>query len=395
MGQHGGVSAPRRSTSAAGVALLVLAALAGVVACTSGGPVAHDEGPGKPTAVVAMGDSFISGEGGRWLGNSRSGSPGHDGTDRAFVDGSADPSAVYGQTVVNGCHRSDVADIASSGIEVDARINLACSGASTRNLWRAQSGGEPHKGEPPQADQLAEVARTHHVEMVVVSVGGNDLGYSDIATSCGMGFVTNPIKRDSNCLRGAADRLEDSLPGAMAGVAKVVDEIRSTMSAAGQQPDTYRIVLRSYPSPLPPSAENRHPANAFLRLQQGGCPFGDAASDWARDVFVPRVAQELAALAAAEQVELLDLSEAFAGHELCARAAEQVGGDGPDGATAEWVRWVDLLFRQGSRQESMHPNAFGQMALGRCIGLVYGAAPASRHECVATPGKGPEAMRLS
>lgn len=57
-------------------------------------------GPGTgPTAVVSMGDSYISGEGGRWKGNSLTNSANRTGTDRAWVSGSSyDPAKVYGTT---------------------------------------------------------------------------------------------------------------------------------------------------------------------------------------------------------------------------------------------------------------------------------------------------------
>jgi hypothetical protein len=40
----------------------------------------------RPTAIVAMGDSFISGEGGRWLGNGSEPLGTRSGTDRAAYD---------------------------------------------------------------------------------------------------------------------------------------------------------------------------------------------------------------------------------------------------------------------------------------------------------------------
>ena len=40
----------------------------------------------RPSAIVAMGDSFISGEGGRWLGNGSEALGTRSGTDRAAYD---------------------------------------------------------------------------------------------------------------------------------------------------------------------------------------------------------------------------------------------------------------------------------------------------------------------
>ncbi|RAG80320.1 hypothetical protein DN069_38755, partial [Streptacidiphilus pinicola] len=123
-----------------------------------------------------MGDSYISGEAGRWLGNSDDTSGSRDGTDRAYVNGSYDPTVVYGPTYNSGCDRSDTAEVNSApGLAQSTRINIACSGATTANVLRAADGGQSFKGEAPQADQLAQLAATDDVQTIVLSIGGNDL----------------------------------------------------------------------------------------------------------------------------------------------------------------------------------------------------------------------------
>src|SRR4051812_4641525 len=64
---------------------------------------------GLPTAAISLGDSLISGEAGRWKGNSDISRGDRGGTDRAYHDGKYEPSIVYGNTVKNGCHRADSA----------------------------------------------------------------------------------------------------------------------------------------------------------------------------------------------------------------------------------------------------------------------------------------------
>jgi|GEM_PF-6804629 len=151
-------------------AVLVAAAGLWIVSGASASP-----GSG-PTAIVALGDSFISGEGGRWLGNGSEPLGTRSGTDRAAFgcDGWSceyDPARVYGSSEANGCHRSDVSPILSAPVAVEEKLNLACSGARVENLWPALWGGRPHFGEAPQANQLAAVARRDEVRMVVVTAG--------------------------------------------------------------------------------------------------------------------------------------------------------------------------------------------------------------------------------
>ena len=61
------------------------------------------------------------------------------------------------------------------GIAVAEKVNLACSGATTENVFRAK-GGKAFKGESPQGDQLLFVARALNVKAVVLSIGGTTSG---------------------------------------------------------------------------------------------------------------------------------------------------------------------------------------------------------------------------
>jgi hypothetical protein len=122
--------------------------------------------PGSPaTAIASLGDSFISGEGGRWIGNGSEPLGTRSGTDRAALrcDGwgicDYEPERIYGASERSGCHRSDVAPIQSAPVPVDEKVNLACSGAKVANVWAAAIGGQPHFGEAPQTDDLALVAQ--------------------------------------------------------------------------------------------------------------------------------------------------------------------------------------------------------------------------------------------
>jgi hypothetical protein len=70
-----------------------------------------------------------------------------------------------------------------------------------------------------------------------------------------------------------------------------------------------------------------------------------------------------------------------------------VGSSGPNAVIHEWVRWENTGLTQGDAQESLHPNAFGQRALGRCIALMY-AKSSGNWSCRNTPGKDYTAMTL-
>ncbi|MFD3332147.1 GDSL-type esterase/lipase family protein [Streptomyces sp. NPDC058700] len=377
-------STPHRALGA----LLALCTAAGLASVSA--PSAHASPGGGPTAVVAMGDSYISGEAGRWLGNSLTDSGSRNGTDRAWTGSGYAPSRVYG-TTAGGCHRSDTSEVLSAGPIASSLINLACSGATTKNVIRASQGGQAHKGEAPQADRLAAVAASHDVELIALSVGGNDLGFADIITTC----ATDYIIWYSYCHDDQQAEVDARIDGVMADVGRSVDEIRAVMTSAGYSSSDYRIVLQSYPSPIPRAAENRYGESGWARTNTGGCPFWNADSDWARDSLVPQLANRLRGVAAAKGVQFMDLRDALQGREVCAKASRQVTAASPaSGTTSEWARWIDSQSTQGLVQESMHPNAYGQQALGRCLALIH-ARPTGHHSCRNTAGSGTSGMYLT
>ncbi|MGW0752692.1 GDSL-type esterase/lipase family protein [Streptomyces sp. NPDC002587] len=382
--------ARRRVRRLAGAGLVLPLAVSALVAGGTGTSVASS-GSG-PTAVVSMGDSYISGEAGRWKGNSLTNSGSRNGTDRGWVTGSTyDPAKVYG-TTAGGCHRSDSAEVRSAGAIADVAVNLACSGATSENVFRAVGGGVSFKGEAPQADQLAAVAASHDVKVIALSIGGNDLGFADIIKDCALDFVL----WNSYCYDDQQYGVDQKIDQVMADVGKSVDEVRAVMRAAGYADSSYRIVLQSYPSPIPRSAENRYPQSDWSRLNSGGCPFWNRDSDWARDSLVPQIAGRIKGVAAAKGVQFLDLRDMLQGREVCAKASKQVTSTVPASArTSEWARWIDNNETQGLIQESMHPNHFGQLAAGRCLALAVAQPANSGVSCKNTAGADQSGMYLT
>jgi lysophospholipase L1-like esterase len=115
--------------------------------------------PTSPPAAkyVAMGDSYSSGEG-----------------NAPFETGTA--------TDMDNCHRSSVAY--PRLLQSDSSLNLgktafvACSGATTTNVLNGGTGNGAW-GENPQIDALSD-----GTQVVTVTVGGNDVGFSDYALAC-------------------------------------------------------------------------------------------------------------------------------------------------------------------------------------------------------------------
>jgi hypothetical protein len=343
----------------------------------------------RPTAIVSMGDSFISGEGGRWLGNGAEPFGTRSGTDRAAYGCGAlgceyDPTRIYGPSEENDCHRSDVAPIESAPIEVHEKVNLACSGAKARDLWPGDEGGTAHFGEPPEADQLAAVARRDDVRMVVVTVGANDVGFGELVAECAVDWARSPEGEQATCHRDAEAHIRGALPAATRRITAAFRGVRRTMGADGYARGDYRLVAMGYASPFPTGTWFRYPEDGWSRLTEGGCPVWNADADWAANQATVDLAEALKAAAEATGSEYLDLTHAFDGHQLCDRRAERAGPHGPSPLSAEWFR--RLSFTQGSTRESLHPDAYGQKVMGACLGLLFDR-PRGDYGCADTPGQ--------
>ena len=362
-----------RRAAAAGVAASLVAAgglfLCAATASASAPVSAHPQTRDLPEAIVTLGDSYISGEGGRWQGNA---APWVDfgdryGTDRATgncLGGFCwhEPAAkIYGPSYANGCDRSDVAEVKSSGLSGFQLVNLACSGAETINVKRAVDGGQSFKSEAPQADQLHDLLGTYRVKLIVLSIGGNDLRFSPVLKACAVDYVGGL----GHCSSGSTrTRFDADLATLEPKLVSTLQSIRAAMAGVDYP---YQLVFQSYPEPVPASADYRYPESELTRLTTGGCPLYDADSDWARNSVVPEVAAK----------QLLD------GHELCSTTDRQAVSteslSNPISATqAEWVRFV-TLFTQGITQESFHPNAFGQQALGTCLRKLWNTHLTTTH----------------
>jgi lysophospholipase L1-like esterase len=381
-------SAASRRGRAALVVLLGVATLYGV-GTPAPAVAAGDASTAGGTAVVSLGDSFISGEAGRWLGNSNTGSGSRDGTDRAYdpTTDTYDPTKVYGSSFKDGCDRSDVAEVsrASLPVKVDNYLNLACSGATTDAIWNS------FKGEDPQATQLAAVAAKYKVTAVVLSIGGNDLNISGILRTCAEHFI---LWETACTADGSAQKqVTEALKATQAKVGKVIQSVRDVMRSAGYSDDGYQFVLQGYPSTLPNSAHVRY-GEGHDRYTTGGCPFYNSDLDWVRGPLTSEVGDALKAVAASEKgVDFLDLRDTLAGRELCATTTNLVSTDQPVSlVTSEWSRFV-AMFEQGYEQEVLHPNAIAQHALGYCLGLFI-ASPGPNASCVNTPGEDYRGMKL-
>jgi hypothetical protein len=388
----------RRMRAAMVLAVSVLGAV--------GVPAAHADGPGVGTpTVVAVGDSYISGEAGRWAGNASS---------ESYVDalGSTayyDNSTNSGETI-SGCHRSKSNESAIGGGVVGK--DLACSGATTAT--QPYSSGSDFKpgldfyddgaGHQGQAKMLQSYAATHNVKLVAISIGGNDYHFADIVQDCVEDFLLSPSWWPDYCKDDSIVTSNVSSSAVSANTTKIKDailHINTAMANAGYSSSQFTIVVQDYPSPIPNGSGFRYSQSGYTRQSTGGCGFWNADADYANGTLLPTIDNSVMSAAAQTgltNIKTMELRSAFNGRRLCENTVSRVDASGYSSWNApgaldhiEWFQGIRTVTTVGSDyyvQESLHPDYLAQLGLRNCIRQAYnGGTPRGGTCAISATGK--------
>lgn len=369
-----------------------------------------------PTAAVAVGDSFVSGEG----AGAYTPVTDIDGTDRTFPGWAAANSDAF------FCHRSANASLHRADLAgIQARFNLACSGGRPHDLARPSIERTRGRAVAAQLDQVRAVARTHDIDLVLVGLGSNNsqFTFGDVASECANRFIADawtgwwefwayingPVEQEPCTAEDLATPAQ---------VAAATDETRAavrdllTTLAAVDADGQHRVVLQDYTNPLAddlvPSlhtednrADDRDKFRALgAERYRAGCPVHRAGLPAGR-VFstalgslVSTVHSDLSAEFPAADLVYLNVQRAFDGARLCEAGTDPAAAlatpirlqDGPTGVFLTDLAGYDKIAVQRiasacvswfqTCQESWHPNANGHAVLGRC--LTGAAATAAR-----------------
>jgi hypothetical protein len=366
-------------------ALLAIAALAA-------GTVTAVLAPSGPAAAstdwaVSLGDSYISGEAGRWAGNTNQSS--------SEID-ALGPTAYYDNNntseTISGCHRSKSAEIY---IGVVNGMNLACSGA--KSATQPYSSGNDFKpgldfyndgaGHLGQALLLQQFAAGHHVTMVTVSIGGNDFNFASIVQSCVSDFLSSPSWWPDYCNDDSsvtANFTSSNISAVQTKIKNGLLNVRQAMLNDGYADSSYKIVVQTYPSPIPNGTGFRYSQSGYTRQSTGGCGFWNADANWANSTALPTINNTVRNAVTATgltNTAVMDIANLFVGRRLCENTVyllEEAGYTSWTQAGAvnvsEWVnqiRTVSTINSDYYIQESLHPNYWGQLATRDCLRQAY------------------------
>jgi lysophospholipase L1-like esterase len=346
--------------------------------------------------VVALGDSAISGEAGRWAGNTN-------GSSSRVLAGAYDDS-------IKDCHRSLSAEVHIGG-GVDG-LNLACSGAQTSTHTADNGDFKPgidfydSGAQQGQALMLQQYAAAHPVKAVVVLIGANDYGFATIVQDCVLDWLTSPTWWKNYC----QDDSDATTMFSSANIAKVTTAVKGAylnvakaMTNAGYQPSQYTIIAQLYSSPIPNGSGFRYGEGGYTRQSVGGCGVWNKDADWANATVVTtfnNTIKNAVAQSGLTNVKLLDTSNLLVGRRLCENTVGLLEEKGvatwqsPGAADkTEWVsqiRTATTILGPYQLQEDAHPNYWGQLALRNCLRQAYNGGAVKGGTC--THGTGLDAQ---
>lgn len=276
-------------------ALAPLLALLGLAPPGGGGPT----GPAAPAgAYVALGDSYTAG-----------------------------PLIPVQLPEQAGCLRSDrnYPRLVAGTFGFKTFRDASCSGAGTTDMTSPQA--VPGGINPPQLDSLDQ-----NTTVVTLQIGGNDIGFYEIATSC-----ISPVPLGTPCRDQYAPEGVDQLAGRIAQtgprVGAVIDEIRR------RSPDA-RVFVLGYPPIFPEAYDGCWPVMPFTA--------GDT-------VYLREVEKQLNAMltseAAGHSATYVDVFTPGIGKDACVLLAK---------------RWIEPVVPL-SPAAPVHPNAAGMAGIAAVV----------------------------
>jgi len=203
--------------------------------------------------------------------------------------------------------------------------DATCSGAETDDMFAPQN-VSPDGPNPPQLDSLSA-----DTELVTLTIGGNDIGFSDLAQDCVAVLPFGSPCRDQYTRGG--DQISARIAATAPKVDAVLDGIRLRSPAA-------RVLVVNYSAIFPHSGSGCWPRMPVTP----------------RDVYWLRSKHEelnamLAQQAAANGAFVVDVYNASRGRDAC---------------TGSGTRWVEPYI-PGNAAAPLHPNLRGMQAMAAMV----------------------------
>jgi lysophospholipase L1-like esterase len=241
-------------------------------------------------------------------------------------------------TQVNAnCTRSNhnYPSLVTAAIGSSAFVDVSCGGATTHDILNAGTGV---LGLPVPAQLSAVTAAT---ALVSVGIGGNDIGFTGIITTCAEASLHSPL--GSPCkdqyTAGGTDQLQ-------ARIAATAPKVAAVLAAVHAAAPSARVLVVGYTAILPDTGLGCWPV---VPMAYGDVPY-------LRGVEKSLNAM-LAATAGAGGATYMDVYTPSIGHDACKKSS---------------TRWTEGLV-PGTSAAPFHPNATGEQGMANAVEAVLNA----------------------
>lgn len=200
--------------------------------------------------------------------------------------------------------------------------DMSCDGATTNDILN------PGKGDTAQIDAV-----TASAEVVTLSIGGNDIGFSGIVTNCTLDYVT---------FGGCSDEyLHDGIDEISQSIAATAPKVAQVLQAVHTRAPSAKVFVYGYPTLVPMTGTS---GCTGLTLAAADIPYLRAKQ--------AELNQMLATQAAANGATYIDVYTPSAGHDPC--------------SSSKWVaRTIDL--------PPAHPSKAGMDAIANIVATAIDA----------------------
>lgn len=219
--------------------------------------------------------------------------------------------------------------LTAAAIGSSSFVDVSCGGATTNDILNA---GDGTLGIPVPAQITAVTAAT---ALVTVGIGGNDIGFSDIISTCAEESLNSPFGTPckNRYTAGGTDQLQARIAATAPKVAAVLQAVRSRAPGA-------KIAVVGYPTIVPDSGYGCWPV---VPIAYGDVPY-------LRGVEKSLNAM-LANTAAANGATFVDTYTPSIGRDACRSSG---------------TRWVEGLI-PGNPAAPFHPNAAGERGMSAAV----------------------------
>ena len=226
-----------------------------------------------------------------------------------------------------GCLKSsnNYGRIAQRTLQYPEYRDATCSGAQTEDMTQPQNVSPGPN--PPQFDSLSP-----ETQLVTVSIGGNDIGFSELAENC-----VSILPWGSPCRNRYVRDGNDEIS---ARIAETAPKVAAVIQGIHQRSPNAEVLVVNYSAIFPHSGGGCHPRMPVAR--------GDVA--WLRSKHEELNAM-LAQQATAHGAEIVDVYSASVGRDACASATQ---------------RWVEP-YVPTTAAAPLHPNLRGMQAMAAMV----------------------------